>query len=105
MPNTNLRVTLQDLTDVVRELPTEEALCLEIDNLCTAALTIDEAFCDIGRKLTDATKEQNKRVDLSDTCHTLETRWNEHRLVGSYTYKMYKGLSRDLDVSKLALAF
>jgi hypothetical protein len=79
-PNTNLRPTLQGLTNVSRDLPTEEALCLEIEKLCTTALTIDEAFYDIGRRLSDASKEQNKRVDLYDTCHTLETQWNEHHL-------------------------
>ncbi|KAH0830123.1 hypothetical protein J3R83DRAFT_1469 [Lanmaoa asiatica] len=63
-PNTSLRTTLQDLTDVARDLPTEEAL----------------PFYDIGRRLSEASKEQNKRVDLHDTCYTLETRWNEHHL-------------------------
>jgi hypothetical protein len=90
-PNTNLRPTLQGLTNVSRDLPTEEALCLEIEKLCTTALTIDEAFYDIGRRLSDASKEQNKRVDLYDTCHTLETQWNEHHLVSSSFYELQRG--------------
>lgn len=80
-PNANIR------TGVARDLSTEEALCLEIEKLCTAALTIDEAFYDIGRRLSDASKEQNKRVDLYDTCYTLQTQWNEHHLVGSPSYE------------------
>lgn len=80
---TNIRATLQNPTSVARDLPTEEALCLEIEKLCTAALTIDQAFYDIGRGLSNASKEQNKCVDLYDTCYTLETQWNEHHLVGS----------------------
>jgi len=89
-PNTNLRAT-QGLTDVSRDLPTEEALCLEIEKLCTAALTIDEAFYDIGSRLSDALKVQNKRVDLYDTCHTLEIQWNEHHL----TYQSLLWRSRE----------
>ncbi|KAF8129325.1 hypothetical protein EV363DRAFT_1451315 [Boletus edulis] len=79
-PNTNLRATLRGLTDVARDLPTEEALYLEIEKLCTATLTIDQAFYDIGRRLSDATKEQNKRTDLYDACYALESKWNEHHL-------------------------
>ena len=80
--NLNLRATLRDLTNVARDLPTEQALCLEIEKLCTATLAIDQAFYDIGRRLSDATKEQNKRVELYDACYALETQWNEHHLVG-----------------------
>ena len=78
----NLRATLHDLTNVARDLPTEQALCLEIEKLCTATLAIDQAFYDIGRRLSDATKEQNKRVELYDACYALESQWNEHHLVG-----------------------
>ena len=95
-PDTNLRATRQDLTDVSRNLPTEEALCLEIEKLCTAALTIDEAFYNIGRRLSDASKVQDKRVDLYDTCHTLETQWNEHHLVGSSFYELKMRTHRNI---------
>lgn len=82
-PNNDLQVALRGLTDVAHDLPTEEALCLEIEELCTATLTIDQAFYDIGRKLSDVVKEQNKRVDLYNTCYSLETRWNNHYLVSA----------------------
>lgn len=103
-PNTNLRATLQDRTNVSRDLPTEEALYLEIEKLCTATLTIDEAFYDIGRRLSDASKAQNKRADLYDTCHTLETQWNEHHLVGSSFTNRKGELTGNIDISKPPLA-
>lgn len=79
----DLRATLRDLTDIARDLPTEEALSFEIEKLCSATLVIDEAFCDIARRLSDAGKEQNKRTDVYDTCCALEAQWNELHLVGS----------------------
>jgi len=89
-PNNNLRATLQDLTgtNVARDLPTEEALYLEIEKLCRATLTIDKAFYDIGRRLSETSKEQNKRLDLYDICHTLETQWNDHHRVGPSSYEL-----------------
>lgn len=95
-PNTNLRATLQDLTDVARDLPTEEALSLEIEKLCNATLAIDEAFYDIGRKLSDAVNEQSKRVDVYDMCYALEAQWNEHHLVGSSFDELEGGSSPDI---------
>ena len=83
-PDPNIRATLQDLTNVARDrsdLSAEEALSLEIEKLCTATLAIDEAFYEIGRRLSDAVKEQDKRVDVYDTCYALEAQWNEHHLV------------------------
>lgn len=93
--NTNLRVTLQGLTNAARKLPTEEALCSEIEELCMATLIIDQAFYDIGRNLSNAVKEQNKRVDLYEACHVLETQWNEHHLVGS-SFLELSGDSREI---------
>ncbi|KAG6375764.1 hypothetical protein JVT61DRAFT_2614 [Boletus reticuloceps] len=81
--NANLRGALWDLTDVAPELPAEEVLRLEIERLCTATLIIDQAFYDVGRKLSDVSKEQNKSVDLYNTCQTLETQWRGHHT----TYK------------------
>ncbi|KIJ14108.1 hypothetical protein PAXINDRAFT_100326 [Paxillus involutus ATCC 200175] len=51
-----LRETLQGLTDTARDLA-ENALCREIEMLCHATLTIDQAFYDIGQKLSEATKQ------------------------------------------------
>lgn len=87
-PNNNLRATLQDLTNVARDLPTEEALYLEIEKLCMATLAIDKAFYDIGRRLSETSKEQNRRLDLYDTCHALETQWNDHHRVGYSSYEL-----------------
>ncbi|KAF8437633.1 hypothetical protein L210DRAFT_2338149 [Boletus edulis BED1] len=76
--NANLREALWDLADVAPDLPAEEALRVEIERLSTATLIIDQAFCDIRRRLSDVSKEQNKSVGLYDTCQTLETQWRGH---------------------------
>lgn len=102
--NTNLRATLQDLTNVVRDLPTEEALRIEIENLCMATLTIDRAFYDIRRRLSDASKEQNRRVELYNTCHALETQWEEHHRVGLLFINYKMELTGNIDVSRPPLA-
>ena len=60
-----------------------------------ATLIIDQAFYDIGRNLSNAVKEQNKRVDLYEACHVLETQWNEHHLVGS-SFLELSGDSREI---------
>ncbi|KAF8839072.1 hypothetical protein BDN67DRAFT_814902 [Paxillus ammoniavirescens] len=73
---------LQALTDSAHDLLAENALYKEIETLSKATLTIDKAFYDIGQKLSQATKEQNKRIELYKTCHDLETRWKQHHEVG-----------------------
>lgn len=104
IPNADLRATLQDLTNVARDLTTDETLRLEIDKLCTATLTIDDAFYSIGRKLSDASNEQNNHVDLYNTCYALETRWNEHHLVGPHFINCKVELIRNIDIPKPPLA-
>ncbi|KAF9229003.1 hypothetical protein BS17DRAFT_217160 [Gyrodon lividus] len=74
----NLQTTLQALTDTARGLPAEKALCDEIEELCRATLAIDQAFYDIRQRLSEATKEQQKRAELYETCCDLETRWKQH---------------------------
>ncbi|KAF8129324.1 hypothetical protein EV363DRAFT_1584725 [Boletus edulis] len=90
--NANLHPeALWDLPDVAPHLPAEEALRAEIERLCTATLIIDRAFYDIGRRLSGVSKEQNKNVDLYDTCQTLETQWRGHHT----TYKTLLWRSRE----------
>ncbi|KIK94654.1 hypothetical protein PAXRUDRAFT_434831 [Paxillus rubicundulus Ve08.2h10] len=84
-----LRDTLHDLTDTARDLA-ESALCREIETLCHATLAIDQAFYDIGQKLSEATKQQQQRVELYTTCCDLETRWKQHH----ETYKQLLRRSR-----------
>ncbi|KAG9317997.1 hypothetical protein JVU11DRAFT_57 [Chiua virens] len=91
-PSTNLRAAFQDLTNVPRDLPTEEALRLEIEKLGAATLDIDQTFYEIGGRLSDVSKQQNKRVDLYDTCCALEAQWKEHHR----TYQRLLWRSREL---------
>ncbi|KIK94661.1 hypothetical protein PAXRUDRAFT_435047 [Paxillus rubicundulus Ve08.2h10] len=70
--------TLQAPTYITHELPAESVLYNDIEQLCNATLTIDKAFYDIGQKLTQATKEQKKCVELYKICYDLETRWKQH---------------------------
>ena len=69
-PNTDLnsRATPQDPAITARDLPTEQALCLEVD----------QAFYDIGRRSSDVKKEQNRCVD-PEVYDALE-----NHLVGSF---------------------
>ncbi|KAF9233983.1 hypothetical protein BU15DRAFT_66105 [Melanogaster broomeanus] len=60
----SLETTLLALTDTARDLPAEKVLCEEIQSLCRAALTIDQAFNEIGQKLAEATKTQHNHVQL-----------------------------------------
>ncbi|KIJ14178.1 hypothetical protein PAXINDRAFT_169945 [Paxillus involutus ATCC 200175] len=83
---------LQALTDSAHDLLAENALYKEIETLSKATLTIDKAFYDIGQKLSQATKEQNKRIELYKTCHDLETRWKQHH----ETYKQLLWRSREV---------
>ncbi|KAF8838124.1 hypothetical protein BDN67DRAFT_125164 [Paxillus ammoniavirescens] len=70
--------TLQAPIDITHDLPAENVLRNDIEQLCNAILTIDKAFYDIGQKLSQATKEQKKRDELYKTCYDLETRWKQH---------------------------
>ncbi|KAF9229015.1 hypothetical protein BS17DRAFT_217452 [Gyrodon lividus] len=88
----SLQTTLQALTDTARDLPAEKALCDEIETLCRATLAIDQAFYEIGQRLSQATNEQQKRVELYETCRDLETRWNQHH----ETYKQLLWRSRQV---------
>jgi hypothetical protein len=72
---------LQALTDSAHDVLPENALYKEIEMLSKATLTIDKAFCDIGQKLSQATKEQKKRAELYKTCYDLEIRWKQHHEV------------------------
>ncbi|KIJ67120.1 hypothetical protein HYDPIDRAFT_26521 [Hydnomerulius pinastri MD-312] len=76
--NDNLRVTLQDLTATAHDFTAQNALSEEIGRLSIAALTIDQAFHDVGRKLAEATREQHRCVDLYQTCSDLEAQWSQH---------------------------
>ena len=98
-PDANIRATFQDLTDAVRDLPTEEVLSLEIEGLCNATLAIDRAFCDIGKGLSDALGVQRKRVDVYDICYALEAQWNEHHLVSTPFNERRSELTRNIDIS------
>jgi len=63
----------------------------DIEELCSATLTIDTAFKDIGEKLSQVTKEQMKR-ERYKTCYDLETRWKQHHK----TYKQLLWRSREV---------
>ncbi|KIJ14107.1 hypothetical protein PAXINDRAFT_100325 [Paxillus involutus ATCC 200175] len=69
--------TLQPPIDILHNLQPENVLRNEIEELCSATLTIDTAFKDIGEKLSQVTKEQKKR-ERYKTCYDLETRWKQH---------------------------
>ncbi|KAF8834113.1 hypothetical protein BDN67DRAFT_1072765 [Paxillus ammoniavirescens] len=56
----------------------EDQLYKDIQALCHTALTIDQIFYDIERKLSKATKEQQQRAQLYEICYDLETRWKQH---------------------------
>ncbi|KIK94657.1 hypothetical protein PAXRUDRAFT_435042 [Paxillus rubicundulus Ve08.2h10] len=84
--------TLQPPIVIARNLPAENVLRSDIEQLCNATLTIDKAFCDIGQKLSHATKEQKKRAELYKICYDLENRWKQHHK----TYKQLLWRSREV---------
>ncbi|KIK94666.1 hypothetical protein PAXRUDRAFT_827766 [Paxillus rubicundulus Ve08.2h10] len=83
-----LKETLQELTVTARDSLAKNALCREIEMLCHATLTIENAFCDIKQKLSEATKAQRQRVQLYETCCDLESQWKQH-------HETYRQLLRD----------
>ncbi|KIJ14105.1 hypothetical protein PAXINDRAFT_100324, partial [Paxillus involutus ATCC 200175] len=83
---------LQAPIDIARNLPAENVLRNDIEQLCNATLTVDRAFYDIGQKLSQATKEQKKRAELYKICYDLETRWKQHHK----TYKQLLWRSREV---------
>jgi hypothetical protein len=75
---------LQAPIGIVRDLPAENVLRNDIEQLCNATLTIDTAFQEIGQMLSQVTKEQKKRAKLYKICYGLETRWKQHHEVGFF---------------------
>ncbi|KIK94659.1 hypothetical protein PAXRUDRAFT_435102 [Paxillus rubicundulus Ve08.2h10] len=88
----HLSEILQALTDSAHDVLAENALYKDIETLSKATLKIDKAFYDIGQKLSQATKEQTKRVELYQICYDLETRWKHHH----ETYKQLLWRSREV---------
>ncbi|KAF8839074.1 hypothetical protein BDN67DRAFT_814999 [Paxillus ammoniavirescens] len=83
---------LQAPIGIVHDLPAENVLRNDIEQLCNATLTIDTAFQEIGQKLSQVTKEQKKRVKLYKICYDLEIRWKRNH----ETYKKLLWRSREV---------